>query len=96
MSKLKYYLVLFFKREKFVGQLELILFVASITIGMIWLLYDRPKLEPIALILASIGGILDVIKRIINESKFPRLSFSEAQIKSTRESSFYWCNNYKY
>jgi hypothetical protein len=82
-------MTLFFKRESYIGVLEILLFAGAIITAIEWLVYNNQKLEPYTIILASIGGILDVIKRIVREPKLPRLTFTEVALKTSRESSFF-------
>lgn len=89
MKRIKFYIITFFKRESYIGVLEIILFLSSIVTAVEWLIYDNQNLEPYTIILACLGGILDVIKRIIKEPKLPRITFTEAKLQSSRESSFF-------
>jgi hypothetical protein len=89
LKKLKFYTVAYFKNDWYVGICELILFTSAIITGIVWWKYNEPELEPITVILAGIGGVLDVIKRLIRAPKLPRLTFTEATIQSSRESSFF-------
>jgi hypothetical protein len=89
MNKIKFYITIFFKRESYIGIFEIILFVGAIVTAIEWLVNDNQKLEPYTIILASTGGILDVIKRIVRQPKLPRLTFTEVTLKTSRESSFF-------
>lgn len=89
LKLIKFYLVAFFKNDWYVGICELVLFAGAIITGIIWWKYNKQELEPITVILASVGGILDVVKRLILSPKLPRLTFSEATSPSSRTSSFF-------
>jgi hypothetical protein len=89
LTKIRFFVVNFFKRESYIGSIEILLFLGSIITAIEWLIFSNQLLEPYTIILASLGGILDVIKRIIKSPKLPRLSFTEATLSSSKESSFF-------
>ena len=69
MNKIKFYTISLFKHESYIGLVEIVLFLGAIVTAIEWLIYDNQKLEPYTIILASTGGILDIVKRIIKEPK---------------------------
>jgi hypothetical protein len=89
LKRIKFHLVAFFKNDWYVGICEFALFTSAIITGIIWWKYNKQELEPITVILAGIGGILDVVKRLIRTPKLPRLTFTEATSPSSRTSSFF-------
>jgi hypothetical protein len=90
MKRLLFYLGTFFKNNWYIGTVELILFTASIGTAIYWWNKSDPSVEPITIIFASVGAILDLIKRLIRSPKLHRLTFSESIAKSSRESSFFF------
>ena len=89
LEKTKFHLVKFFKNEVLVGTIELIVFTCVIILAWFWWFYDIPWIEPITIIIAMFGGILNTIKRIIKAPKFPSLTFKEYTSKNSMESNFF-------
>jgi hypothetical protein len=89
MTKIKFYLIHFFKNELYVGIVEGLLLIGALVMGILWLVFNKSDLEPYTVILACVGGLVDLTKRLITIPQLPKITFTEAISPSSKEASFF-------
>lgn len=57
--------------------------------GILWLVLNKSDLEPYTVILACIGGLIDLTKRLITIPQLPEITFTEYTSSSSKEAVFF-------
>jgi hypothetical protein len=89
MKLIKFRLIRFFKNELCVGIVEGILLIGALLTGILWLLSGKSELEPYTVILACIGGLIDLTKRLVTIPELPKITFAESISSSSKEAIFF-------